>query len=284
MKIFNCFPFFNELDLLEIRLAELYDLVDRFVIVECSETFSGHPKPMLLKENMARFARYADKIMRVEITSSPPGITDWEREFFQFDQSLIALTDAAPDDLIMATDADEIPSAATLREIRANPPKRGQVYCLGLRWFNYFVNLERNERWIRGAPRVGRRADIPSIRQFRLVRGPAETPMRNLMRGIKASIAMRRPIRRKLLPDAGWHFSWLGGADAVALKARAIPQHGWMPDSFGSVETASEMIRNATSLQSGDFVLRSIGPDFPRLLQEEPGRFAHIILDPAAGG
>lgn len=43
--IYDCFSFFNELDLLEIRLNVLKDVVDRFVLVEAGETHAGKPKP-----------------------------------------------------------------------------------------------------------------------------------------------------------------------------------------------------------------------------------------------
>ena len=55
---YDCFSFFNELDLLEIRLNVLKDAVDKFVLVEAGETHSGKPKPLYFKENEARFAAH----------------------------------------------------------------------------------------------------------------------------------------------------------------------------------------------------------------------------------
>ena len=46
MKVIDCFPFFNELDLLEIRLNELKDVVDVFVLTEAPFTFTGREKPL----------------------------------------------------------------------------------------------------------------------------------------------------------------------------------------------------------------------------------------------
>ena len=57
-KIYDVITFFNELDLLELRLEMLDPYVDRFVIVECVETFSGKPKPLHLKENYDRYKKY----------------------------------------------------------------------------------------------------------------------------------------------------------------------------------------------------------------------------------
>jgi len=65
--IYDCFTFFNELDLLEIRLNVLKDVVDRFVLVEATQTFTGRPKPLYYKENAARFAAFADRIIHVVV-------------------------------------------------------------------------------------------------------------------------------------------------------------------------------------------------------------------------
>ena len=50
-KIYDCFNFFNELDILEIRLNTLYEYVDYFVIVESNLTHSGEQKPFYFEEN-----------------------------------------------------------------------------------------------------------------------------------------------------------------------------------------------------------------------------------------
>ena len=50
-KIFDVFLFFNELDLLELRLKTLYDIVDYFIITEINETFSGKCKELIFKKN-----------------------------------------------------------------------------------------------------------------------------------------------------------------------------------------------------------------------------------------
>ena len=55
MKIYDCFTFYNEFELLELRLRETSDLVDHFVIVEANTTFQNQPKELLLKQNWARF-------------------------------------------------------------------------------------------------------------------------------------------------------------------------------------------------------------------------------------
>ena len=62
-KKYDVFIFYNELDLLEIRLNILYNHVDFFIIVESNRTFTGKNKPLYYKENKDRFIKFHDKIL-----------------------------------------------------------------------------------------------------------------------------------------------------------------------------------------------------------------------------
>ena len=63
MTIFDTFTFYNELDLLELRLNILGDVVDHFVINEANITFTGKPKPLYYQENKERFKKWEHKII-----------------------------------------------------------------------------------------------------------------------------------------------------------------------------------------------------------------------------
>ncbi len=67
MKIYDCFTFFNELDLLEIRLEELYPYVDYFVLVEANKTFSGKEKRFYFEKNKEKFEKWLNKIIYIKI-------------------------------------------------------------------------------------------------------------------------------------------------------------------------------------------------------------------------
>ena len=49
--VYDCFLFFNELDLLEVRMHELNNSVDFFVLQESTKTHSGKPKSLYFQEN-----------------------------------------------------------------------------------------------------------------------------------------------------------------------------------------------------------------------------------------
>lgn len=115
-RVFDCFPFFNELDVLEIRLTELDPLVDYFVIVEATLTHTGKPKPLYFDENRGRYNRFSRKIIHVVVDDLPSEPSDhWGREISQRQAIMRGLELARPDDRIITSDCDEIPKPDMLR-------------------------------------------------------------------------------------------------------------------------------------------------------------------------
>jgi beta-1,4-mannosyl-glycoprotein beta-1,4-N-acetylglucosaminyltransferase len=85
--IYDCFTFFNELDILEIRLNILKNVVDKFVLVEATRTHQGKEKPLYFSENKARYKEFEDKIIHIVIDEYPPyeGKSAWVLERYQRD-------------------------------------------------------------------------------------------------------------------------------------------------------------------------------------------------------
>lgn len=69
--IYDCFSFFNELDLLEIRLNTLDKVVDKFILFESTLTHTGNPKPLYYAENKDRFAKFSDRIVHIVVNDFP---------------------------------------------------------------------------------------------------------------------------------------------------------------------------------------------------------------------
>jgi len=131
--IYDLTQIFNELDLLEIRMNILDEYVDKFVIGESTQTFSGNKKPLSFKENENRFSKWKDKIIYVEIPEYEGGVI--ERTAKQKDYLRTALVDCNPEDTIYYGDVDEIwkPQAeeGKLRQLN---------YC-------YYLNQRSSEIW-----------------------------------------------------------------------------------------------------------------------------------------
>lgn len=85
-RVFDCFTFFNELDLLEIRLETLDSCVDFFVIAESPITYRADSKPLYFEENKQRFAKFLPKIRHIIVDDLPieKGFDqNWQRETLQ---------------------------------------------------------------------------------------------------------------------------------------------------------------------------------------------------------
>ena len=119
MKVYDCFTFFNEFELLELRLESLWDFVDYFVIVEANKTHANVPKPFNFFVNKNKFKKYFKKIRYVMDDSIVPykGVGDWSIENNQRNNILQGLQDAEPDDLIFISDVDEIPNPHTIQNL-----------------------------------------------------------------------------------------------------------------------------------------------------------------------
>jgi beta-1,4-mannosyl-glycoprotein beta-1,4-N-acetylglucosaminyltransferase len=132
-NIYDCFTFFNELELLEIRLNTLYDYVDKFVIVEATKSHTNQPKELFFENNKEKFKQFSDKIIHIIVDEFPPIIQEWfaqdiyennEKkgnwglENFQRNQIMKGLIDANDEDVIIITDLDEIPVPERIAEYK----------------------------------------------------------------------------------------------------------------------------------------------------------------------
>ena len=115
--IIDCFPFFNELDILKLRLAVLDPLVNRFVIEESAETFSGEERELLFEKHRAMFEKYLPKITYIPVTERLAGATTHERDYFQKNHLIQGLEDVTDEDILIFGDLDEIPDPDILRRI-----------------------------------------------------------------------------------------------------------------------------------------------------------------------
>lgn len=128
-------PFLNELDVLEIRLAELDRVVDVFVLCEARQTHSGHQRDLEYPYYRSRFARWAHKIRYVPIDFPPNVRTPWAREAWQREQLTQGLEGLRPDDWIMVTDLNEIPRAEVVRAVLAGEFEIPCSLCLPIHPF-----------------------------------------------------------------------------------------------------------------------------------------------------
>ena len=139
MKVYDVLPFFNELDILEIRLQELWNEVDYFVITESNLSHSGKPKEYILLDNWQRFKPYHEKIRRIAVDDMPETTDSWVRERHQRRQGLKGLTDLTKEDIVIVSDCDEIARAEIISLIKEDENDYDR-YILCLAQLQYKVN------------------------------------------------------------------------------------------------------------------------------------------------
>lgn len=183
-KVIDCFPFFNELDLLEIRLNELKDVVDVFVLTESPLTFTGKDKPLFFEENWPRFEDFKI-VSAVHYDSTACHPMERERRQKQYNLDYAYDNVFEPGDVIMFGDCDEIPKASAVKEALALNLKS---VGLQLPLYYYYLNCRQINAPFNNWPSV-------------MVTRPDKKMVYDLSR--------KNPSDH-LIPDAGYHFSYLG--------------------------------------------------------------------------
>jgi beta-1,4-mannosyl-glycoprotein beta-1,4-N-acetylglucosaminyltransferase len=218
--VIDCFIFYND---------TLNDLVDYFVISEAPVMFSGLPKPLFFEEhkNEERFKKFSHKIIHQIVTDTPNDYInlspdsakddfhqiviektlsgDWwphnhapyGRDTYQKECLLRPLEFCNLEDIILISDADEIPNPETLKNIIDNFDPN-QIYNLKQKMFNYYFNCQKfncpDENWIGNI--------ILSFDNFK-----------------KLPMCLLRTRRRGIMVDnGGWHFSFMGGREGSLIK------------------------------------------------------------------
>jgi len=117
MTVIDAFTFYNELDILELRLTVLDAHVDRFVLVESEVTHAGGPKDLFFEKNKNRYTKWLHKITHVIVTEAetPKDKNPWSREKYQRECILRGLNDIPGDSVVMLSDVDEIPDMSRIK-------------------------------------------------------------------------------------------------------------------------------------------------------------------------
>ena len=118
--------YFDEDLMVELRLNILNQYVDKFVIVEATRDHSGKKKK--LNFDIKKFSKFKSKINYLIVDDIPEKVESykkgWSPNFFRenFNRNAInrALTECSPNDLVIISDADEIPNLEVLNTIKIN--------------------------------------------------------------------------------------------------------------------------------------------------------------------
>ena len=148
-KVIDCFTFYNELEILELRLEELYDVVDLFILVEAEKTHKGENKRFIFEENKWRFQKWLDKIINVKVYY-PSHIEDpWGREKFQRNSFMPTLytLGLSDNDVVFISDVDEILNSERVDYIKTSYDLQCVNKMEMTTYFGNFYNKEITNKW-----------------------------------------------------------------------------------------------------------------------------------------
>jgi beta-1,4-mannosyl-glycoprotein beta-1,4-N-acetylglucosaminyltransferase len=246
MKIYSGFTFFNELELLELRLKEMSSYIDYFVIVESNYTFRNKPKQYILEQNWDQFAQWHDQIIYIKVDDMPLSDNPWDNETFQRNAIVRGLKDAAADDVVLIGDVDEIVRCEAINQVR-NTPSLCYSFAMPLFNFRYnymLINHAEHMNWVMGC-----RCDV------------LDQVSPNELRAARFSCAGHPNFVN--ISHAGWHFTWLGDDEAARLKLA----------SFSHSEADIPEVRDQLSVEES---IR-LGMTLDR--RGTPERYSPVIMD-----
>jgi len=198
VKIYDCFMFMNEFDMLKKRLDYLKNTVDCFVLVESPYLHSGKPKELLFTQRKEEFKGYnIIHLVSDELPADFVGFSkqygfdtlNWDREMYQREYLKNVSDVINDDDIVLISDVDEIPDIAAVRP---------HTSTVGLHMLNFQFNfnfVQHREPWVGTVITNGSHFKTHGANFFRYNRW-----------------------RFTILRDSGWHLSSFGDIEHILYK------------------------------------------------------------------
>ena len=233
MKIIDCFTFYNELKMLEFRLAELNDDVDYFVLVESTFTHTGNKKDLYFEKNKNLYSKYLHKIIHIIVDDMPNTENAWDNEKYQrkcINRGIQQLT-LNDDDVIIISDVDEVPDTETLQKIKNKRIIIDDLYNLEQVMYYYNITNRNKKFWYH--------AKVVNYHQYCKKYNHECDRMRLTKLG-----------RRKNISNGGWHFSYFMSEEKIANKIKNFGHQEFNNDEFTDVESIKQKIKSGEDLFS----------------------------------
>lgn len=219
-KVLDTFLFYNELDLLKVRLAYLGEHVDQFIITEANIDFAGKPKPFLLNAELIRSLPFSEKIVyHQEFINLDSFAWRYKRFRYQNRKSkflwtiqdaqrnslLKPLRNYSKNDIVIFSDLDEFPAIPALHEaintlnLSSSNPDRLALSLQQL-FFYFNVNSCAHEDLFYGSV-LAQNAAVFHFKPHKLRADKNDLPH---------------------IESGGWHFSYFMDEEKIINKVLAI--------------------------------------------------------------
>ena len=231
MKRFDCFMYFDDDVVLDVRLNSLDKFVDKFVIIESEYNHKGERRDPLF--DIKKFKKFKDKITYILINDIPLGIEKintednkkevyrksifnaWKRENLQRNQIQKGLTEANEEDWIIISDLDEIPNLAEidLKDIKDNLI----FFKQNMMYYKFNLKLE-NYTWV--GSKMCKMKNLKSPQWIRDIKDKKYGWWR-----VDTYFSKRKYQNIFFVENGGWHFSYLKNPKDIEKKLKSYLHH-----------------------------------------------------------
>lgn len=236
IPIVDCFPYFNEVELLELRIKLLWDHVDQFIITEGNRTHSGISKPYTCQSVLEKLGLFCDKIkiVKVELPSLEDQFNNWYRERLQRNAASQFFKEGY---VYIVSDCDEIINPEFIQyyaqAVLDNPNKLFRINMFHLNCqANLTVVQDNNSIHIH---RSGMMLSKHHTEKYTLSDLREDYNMNKFDLEYDNVYLLDHENKSVV---TGWHFSWMGGTNAVKLK---------MSSFLHSYDSNTDIFKNAVA-------------------------------------
>ena len=263
MSVYDCFSYWDEDLLLDVRFNILNKYVDYFVVVEGNKTWQNNSKK--LRFDINNFQKFKSKIIYVPVDDMPDGDNPYIRENFQRNCISRGIKNANENDLIIVSDLDEIPNPLALGKFE----KKMKYAVFKQMHFYYKFNLQStfHPNWF------GSRV---CIKKF--LKSPQW--LRNIKTKKRPFWKFYRPRPPQLIYDGGWHFSFLKKPKEISQKIKVFAHQEFKKNIFFDEKKIAERIKNQKDLFDRNIKYEKveINEEFPKYILENKLKFNEWII------
>ncbi len=249
MAIYDCFQFFNEEHIADLRFHILDKYVDHFVIVESTVNHQGKPKKLNFK--LENYKKFEKKISYIIVDDTPEEIKKDHKggeslvEQHQRNSISKGLKNANDNDLIILSDVDEIPNLDKLNEFNLN-----NYGVFSQKMFMYKLNLLNLEENNWHGSKICLKKNLKSPQWLRDLKFK-KYPFWRLDK-------LNKMKNQQIIENGGWHFAFLQTPENISKKIKSFAHGEFNKDSFTDEKKIIEKIKNNSDIFDRGHKLKKI--------------------------
>ena len=266
MAIYDCFQYFNEDHIVDLRFNILDKFVDYFVISESDKKSSRKNKK--INFNIKNFSKFENKI--IFITADYKDKIDFDNhtggespvEQHQRNSLMEGIKQASSEDLILLSDSDEIPDLTKLSKI----DKKKKFIAFSQKMFMYKLNLQNldESNWI--GTRMAKKKNIRSMQE-----------LRNLK--FKNYPFWRLDKLNQQIINGGWHFSYMQTPKQILNKVKSFSHGEYNTDNMSKKYIEEKIIKNEDIFGRGIKLKKvSIDNSYPEYIVQNRNKYLDWII------